>query len=73
MGVAGSATRAAFVQHQARRNNMADVAAKDGSQVSSIVDVAMKLCVWCLQETLMNLVGLIVNLIIIPTVASSQS
>ncbi len=37
------------------------------------VDVAMKLCVWCLQETLMNLVGLIVNLIIIPTVASSQS
>ncbi|XP_064393414.1 RUS family member 1-like isoform X2 [Halichondria panicea] len=56
VGVAGNATRAAFVQHQARRNNMADVAAKDGS-----------------QETLMNLVGLIVNLIIIPTVASSQS
>ncbi len=34
VGVAGNATRAAFVQHQARRNNMADVAAKDGSQVT---------------------------------------
>lgn len=36
MGVAGGATRAAITQHQARRNNMADVAAKDGSQVHSI-------------------------------------
>lgn len=34
MGVAGGATRAAMTQHQARRDNMADVAAKDGSQVS---------------------------------------
>ena len=34
MGVAGGATRAALTQHQARRNNMADVSAKDGSQVS---------------------------------------
>lgn len=34
MGVAGGATRAALVQHQARRDNMADVSAKDGSQVS---------------------------------------
>lgn len=33
MGVAGGATRAALTQHQARRNNMADVSAKDGSQV----------------------------------------
>ena len=33
MGVAGGATRAAMTQHQARRDNMADVAAKDGSQV----------------------------------------
>lgn len=33
VGTAGSATRAAFVQHQARKDNMADVAAKDGSQV----------------------------------------
>eukprot|EP00029_Vermamoeba_vermiformis_P013268 TRINITY_DN8185_c0_g1_i1.p1 TRINITY_DN8185_c0_g1~~TRINITY_DN8185_c0_g1_i1.p1 ORF type:complete len:404 (+),score=43.87 TRINITY_DN8185_c0_g1_i1:152-1363(+) len=32
VGVAGGATRAALTQHQARRNNMADVAAKDGSQ-----------------------------------------
>ena len=34
MGVAGGATRTALIQHQARRDNMADVAAKDGSQVS---------------------------------------
>lgn len=34
VGVAGGATRAAMIQHQARRDNMADVAAKDGSQVS---------------------------------------
>ena len=32
MGVAGGATRAALTQHQALRDNMADVAAKDGSQ-----------------------------------------
>ena len=34
VGVAGGATRTAMIQHQARRDNMADVAAKDGSQVS---------------------------------------
>lgn len=33
VGIAGGATRAALVQHQARRENMADVAAKDSSQV----------------------------------------
>ncbi|KAM6360774.1 LOW QUALITY PROTEIN: RUS family member 1, partial [Pluvialis apricaria] len=32
VGVAGGATRAAVAVHQARRDNMADVAAKDGSQ-----------------------------------------
>eukprot|EP01117_Protostelium_nocturnum_P013465 TRINITY_DN5025_c0_g1_i2.p2 TRINITY_DN5025_c0_g1~~TRINITY_DN5025_c0_g1_i2.p2 ORF type:complete len:454 (-),score=141.43 TRINITY_DN5025_c0_g1_i2:1556-2917(-) len=32
VGVAGGATRAAITQHQSRRNNMADVSAKDGSQ-----------------------------------------
>lgn len=35
MSVAGGATRAALTMHQARRNNMADVSAKDSSQVSS--------------------------------------
>lgn len=34
VGVAGGATRAALTVHQARRNNMADISAKDGSQVS---------------------------------------
>ncbi|XP_072341525.1 RUS family member 1-like [Scyliorhinus torazame] len=33
VGVAGGATRAALTMHQARRDNMADVSAKDGSQV----------------------------------------
>lgn len=32
VGVAGGATRASLVQHQARANNMADICAKDGSQ-----------------------------------------
>jgi len=34
--VAGGATRAAITQHQAKANNISDVAAKDGSQVSII-------------------------------------
>ncbi|KAG7506216.1 hypothetical protein JOB18_049263 [Solea senegalensis] len=32
VGVAGGATRAALTVHQARRDNMADISAKDGSQ-----------------------------------------
>jgi hypothetical protein len=36
VGVAGGATRAALIEHQARRNNLADVAAKDGSQETAI-------------------------------------
>ncbi|KAH0626369.1 hypothetical protein JD844_001311 [Phrynosoma platyrhinos] len=35
VGVAGGATRAALTMHQARRDNMADVSAKDGSQAPS--------------------------------------
>ncbi|XP_067389095.1 RUS family member 1 isoform X2 [Emydura macquarii macquarii] len=52
VGVAGGATRAALTMHQARRDNMADVSAKDGS-----------------QETLVNLAGLLVSLLLIPLVA----
>uniref|UniRef100_A0A8C1B5K1 RUS family member 1 n=2 Tax=Cyprinus carpio TaxID=7962 RepID=A0A8C1B5K1_CYPCA len=37
VGVAGGATRAALTVHQARRNNMADISAKDGSQVNICV------------------------------------
>ncbi|KAJ9584686.1 hypothetical protein L9F63_020968, partial [Diploptera punctata] len=36
VGVAGGATRAAITQHQAIRNNMADVSAKDGSQETCV-------------------------------------
>ncbi len=39
VGCAGGATRAALTQHQARRNNMADVSAKDGSQ-ETLVNLA---------------------------------
>ncbi|KAF4015780.1 hypothetical protein G4228_007380 [Cervus hanglu yarkandensis] len=56
VGVAGGATRAALTMHQARRNNMADVSAKDGS-----------------QETLVNLAGLLVSLLMLPLVSDSPS
>ncbi|XP_005405383.1 PREDICTED: RUS1 family protein C16orf58 homolog [Chinchilla lanigera] len=39
VSVAGGATRAALTVHQARRNNMADVSAKDGSQ-ETLVNLA---------------------------------
>ncbi|MGH0172842.1 UNVERIFIED_CONTAM: hypothetical protein FKN15_074917 [Acipenser sinensis] len=54
VGVAGGATRAALTVHQARRDNMADVSAKDGS-----------------QETLVNLAGMLVSLLLIPLVTES--
>lgn len=54
VGVAGGATRAALSVHQARRDNMADISAKDGS-----------------QETLVNLVGLVTSLLLIPLVTDS--
>eukprot|EP01121_Diplochlamys_sp_Union-15-3_P009506 TRINITY_DN2593_c0_g1_i2.p1 TRINITY_DN2593_c0_g1~~TRINITY_DN2593_c0_g1_i2.p1 ORF type:complete len:416 (-),score=72.18 TRINITY_DN2593_c0_g1_i2:23-1270(-) len=36
VGVAGGATRAAVRQHQARRDNLGDVSAKDGSQETAV-------------------------------------
>ncbi|XP_046893676.1 RUS1 family protein C16orf58 homolog [Hypomesus transpacificus] len=39
VGVAGGATRAALTMHQARRDNMADISAKDGSQ-ETLVNLA---------------------------------
>ncbi|KAM7371910.1 hypothetical protein PAMP_009110 [Pampus punctatissimus] len=54
VGVAGGATRAALTVHQARRDNMADISAKDGS-----------------QETLVNLAGLLVSLVLIPLVTDN--
>ena len=41
VGVAGGATKAAVAQHQARNNNMADLAAKDGSQETLVNLVAL--------------------------------
>ncbi|KAM9392767.1 RUS family member 1 isoform 1-T2 [Pholidichthys leucotaenia] len=55
VGVAGGATRAVLTVHQARRDNMADISAKDGS-----------------QETLVNLAGLLVSLILIPLVTDNS-
>ncbi|XP_067141144.1 RUS family member 1 [Centruroides vittatus] len=43
VGVAGGATRAALTQHQALRNNMADVSAKDGSQ-ETLVNLTALIC-----------------------------
>ncbi|XP_040918871.1 RUS1 family protein C16orf58 homolog [Toxotes jaculatrix] len=54
VGVAGGATRAALTVHQARRDNMADISAKDGS-----------------QETLVNLAGLLISLILIPLITNN--
>ncbi|XP_025089925.1 RUS1 family protein C16orf58 homolog [Pomacea canaliculata] len=50
VGVAGGATRAALTQHQARRNNMADVSAKDGSQ-ETLVNLSALLCSIVLLQT----------------------
>jgi len=41
VGVAGGCTRSALTQHQAIRNNMADVSAKDGSQETLVNLVAL--------------------------------
>ncbi|XP_071885629.1 RUS family member 1 [Anas platyrhynchos] len=49
VAVAGGATRAAVAVHQARRENAAEVSAKDGS-----------------QETLVNAVGLLLALLLLP-------
>ncbi|TNN70062.1 RUS1 family protein C16orf58 [Liparis tanakae] len=56
VGVAGGATRAALTVHQARRDNMADISAKDGS-----------------QETLVNLAGLLISLMLIPLVTDNPT
>ncbi|CAI2729466.1 unnamed protein product [Schistosoma spindalis] len=51
VGVAGSATRAAIVQHQAIHNNLADVSAKDGSQ-----ETLSNLLAWLLNFILLYMV-----------------
>lgn len=103
VGVAGGATRAALTVHQARRDNMADISAKDGSQVTDVRDVLPGTHVhfqypctcsyiqcpasftltcpnvlkdfidylYFLQETLVNLAGLLVSLILIPLVTDN--
>lgn len=52
VGVAGGATKAAVAQHQAKRNNMADLAAKDGSQETLVNLVAL-----CVNLVLLPLVS----------------
>ena len=52
VGVAGGATKAAVAQHQARNNNMADLAAKDGSQETLVNLVAL-----CVNLLLLPLVS----------------
>lgn len=52
VGVAGGATKAAVAQHQARRNNMADLSAKDGSQ-----ETLVNLLALCINLILLPLVS----------------
>ena len=52
VGVAGGASKAAVAQHQALRSNMADLAAKDGSQETLVNLVAL-----CLNLALLPLVS----------------
>merc|ERR1719216_124376 len=52
VGVAGGATKAAVAQHQALNSNMADLAAKDGSQETLVNLVAL-----CLNLILLPLVS----------------
>ena len=52
VGVAGGATKAAVAQHQARRQNMADLAAKDGSQ-----ETVVNLLALCVNLLLLPLVS----------------
>lgn len=49
VGVAGGATRAALTQHQAVRNNLADVSAKDGSQETLVNFAALIASYFLLQ------------------------
>jgi len=57
VGVAGGATKAAVAQHQARRQNMADLAAKDGSQ-----ETVVNLLALCVNLMLLPLVSATPNL-----------
>ncbi|KAM7329417.1 hypothetical protein ACRRTK_011030 [Alexandromys fortis] len=83
VGVAGGATRAALTMHQARRNNMADVSAKDSSQVSikhwgdsEVGKGPGQATVWKYgkrPETVVNLAGLLVSLLMLPLVSDCPS
>ena len=48
VGVAGGGTRAAITQHQARKNNSADVSAKDGSQETFVNLMSLLVCLMLL-------------------------
>ncbi len=74
VGVAGAATRAAVVVHQARggRGNVSDVASKDGSQVCTWEKDHWLCCLMFAQETLVNLVALVVGYFCIPVVISNN-
>ena len=67
VGVAGGATRAALTQHQARRNNMADVSAKDGSQ-ETLVNLAALICSLVILPIISNHFTLMCVLFVLLTV-----
>ncbi|XP_037245549.1 RUS family member 1 isoform X6 [Falco rusticolus] len=67
VGVAGGATRAALAVHQARRDNMADVAAKDSSQETLVNGAGLLLALLLLPllEGRPWLTGLVVTLLLV--------
>ena len=67
VGVSGGATRAAITQHQAKRNNMADVSAKDGSQ-ETLVNLAAMASSLCLLPAISGHFNLILILFVLLTI-----
>ncbi|XP_065351564.1 RUS family member 1 [Cloeon dipterum] len=64
VGVAGGATRAALTQHQAKHGNMADVAAKDGSQETFVNLIASNIGIFLLPLVTSNEITWLVFLLL---------
>jgi hypothetical protein len=77
VGISGGATRSALTQHQAIKNNLADVSAKDSSQVKLILKNLNQ--TWLIlkflfseKETLVNLGALLFNLVLLSYLKDSN-
>ncbi|CAD5212836.1 unnamed protein product [Bursaphelenchus okinawaensis] len=65
VGVSGGATRMAIIRHQARRENLADVAAKDGSQETlvGLISLALSIITLPLVESNKHLVWILFTIL----------